>query len=224
MIELLHINKKYGHKQVLKDISLSAKSGECIAIVGKNGCGKSTLLQIMAGIIPADSGDICYFGQEVKRNKKLFQKYCGYVPQENPLMEELTVRDNLRLWGWNYREDSRDVIQQLELQDLLNDRVDTLSGGMKRRLSIACSILKEPPIVLLDEPTTALDFYQKEKVHQWMNRYCKGDAIVIMITHDESEIVTADRCMVMMDGSLREIKDKATRLQQIRECIMNKGE
>ena len=89
MIELLHINKKYGHKQVLKDISLSAKSGECIAIVGKNGCGKSTLLQIMAGIIPADSGDICYFGQDVKRNTKLFRKYCGYVPQENPLMEEI---------------------------------------------------------------------------------------------------------------------------------------
>ena len=98
MIEVSHIKKKYGKKQILTDISFQVECGECVAVVGKNGCGKSTLLQIMAGILRADGGSIRYFGQDTGKDKKAFRKYCGYVPQDNPLMEELTVKDNLKLW------------------------------------------------------------------------------------------------------------------------------
>lgn len=219
MIEILHISKKYGRKPILQDISFEVRCGESVAIVGKNGCGKSTLLQIMAGIMKADSGSICYFGKEAGNNRKIFRKYCGYVPQDNPLIEELSVKDNLRLWGYHKQNACSEAMQQFQLQELLNVRVSELSGGMKRRLSIACAILENPPIVLLDEPTTALDIYYKESVNRWISDYRKKNGIVVMTTHDESEICAADRCLVMREGRLFEITDRTARMQKVREYI-----
>ena len=222
MIELNHVNKKYGRNQILNDVCLCANAGQSIAIVGKNGCGKSTLLQIMAGILSPDAGSIRYFDQDVLKNKKCFKKYCGYVPQDNPLLEELSVKDNLRLWGWNSKHPHNDLLQQLELYDILDKSVSCLSGGMKRRVSIACAVFLQPSLVLLDEPTTALDVYHKDKVQSWITDYCKGNGIVIMTTHDEKEIMSADRCMIMLDGKLVELTDKTERWNQIRAYIMEK--
>jgi heme ABC exporter, ATP-binding protein CcmA len=219
MIEVSHIKKKYGKKQILQDISFQVRCGECVAVVGKNGCGKSTLLQIMAGILKADGGNIRYFGQDTRKNKKIFRKYCGYVPQENPLMEELSVKDNLKLWGAGKNASSEKVIQQFQLEEILPVPVEKLSGGMKRRLSIACALLEWPPILLLDEPTTAIDIYYQENVRQWMGEYRKMNGIIVMTTHDEKEILTADRCLVMNDGKMLELDGDDIRMQKIRSYI-----
>ena len=90
MIQVTHIKKRYGKKVVLEDITFSVKPGECVAIIGENGCGKSTLLKIMADVMKADSGEYSYYGKTKNVNK-----LCGYVPQENPLLEDLSVKDNL---------------------------------------------------------------------------------------------------------------------------------
>ena len=92
MIEVTQIRKSYGKKKVLSDITFQVKPGECVAIAGKNGCGKSTLMQIMAGILKPDGGELCYFGKKAAYKSSTFRRFCGYVPQENPLMEELTVQ------------------------------------------------------------------------------------------------------------------------------------
>ena len=102
MIEVTQIRKSYGKKKVLSDITFQVKPGECVAIAGKNGCGKSTLMQIMAGILKPDGGELCYFGKKAAYKSSTFRRFCGYVPQENPLMEELTVQDNLKLWGGSH--------------------------------------------------------------------------------------------------------------------------
>ena len=91
MIEVTQIRKSYGKKKVLSDITFQVKPGECVAIAGKNGCGKSTLMQIMAGILKPDGGELCYFGKKAAYKSSTFRRFCGYVPQENPLMEELTL-------------------------------------------------------------------------------------------------------------------------------------
>ena len=218
MLEVSHIRKKYGRKLILDDISFQANCGECIAIVGKNGCGKSTLLQIMSGIIKPNNGNIYYFENEVIYNRRLFRKYCGYVPQENPLIEELTVMDNLQFWGWDSK---KKIEEQLEMYDIMEKKVSTLSGGMKRRLSIACSLIHHPPIVILDEPTTSLDIYYKESIQAWIRQYCNQGGIVVMTTHEEKEIINADRCMVILDGRLEEITDSVTRMEKVREYIIN---
>jgi ABC-2 type transport system ATP-binding protein len=202
MIEVSHIRKKYGKKQILTDISFTASPGECIAVVGRNGCGKSTLLKILAGVMDADGGEIVYYGKNTIRRRR---EFCGYLPQENPLMEELSVRDNLRLWEGKHRKAMETVIAQFGLSDILKQKVKTLSGGMKRRLSIACTLMKMPAVMIMDEPTTALDLYYKESIQVWMQQYLKGNGIVVMTTHDEGEIAQADRCLLMRDGVLSEV-------------------
>ncbi len=219
MIEVSHIKKKFGRKQILRDISFQVKCGERVAVVGRNGCGKSTLLQIMAGILKADEGSIRYFRQEAGKDKKVFRKYCGYVPQDNPLMEELSVKDNLRLWGAGRNAASEKVIEQFGLEEIMHVPVENLSGGMKRRLSIACALLEWPPVLLLDEPTTALDIYYQENVRQWMGQYLEMNGIIVMTTHDEKEILAADRCLVMKDGVMKELEGEGIDLQKIRDYI-----
>ena len=103
----------------------------------------------------------------------------------------------------------------------MEKKVSTLSGGMKRRLSIACSLVYNPPIVILDEPTSALDIYYKESVQVWINQYRNQNGIVVMTTHDEKEIINADRCLVIVNGRLEEITDPTTRMKRVREYIVN---
>lgn len=211
MIEVSGIKKRYGKRWILDDISFQANCGESIAVVGCNGCGKTTLMQILAGILSPDAGNIRYFGKDTLKNSTLYRKFCGYVPQELPLLSELSVKDNLRLWNAHHGEAYHRIIQQFELSELMNVTVSKLSGGMKRRLSIACALAEWPPILLLDEPVTALDLYYKESIEQWIQEYKKMNGIVIMTTHDEHEILTSDRCLLMKDGRLTEVsKDLLT--------------
>lgn len=205
VIKTEHIQKSYGKKKILKDISFQGARGERIVIVGLNGCGKSTLLQILAGVMKADSGELYYDDQNPYKNRQLFRKKCGYVPQENPLMEDLTVLDNLRLWGYRKRKPDHVLLEQFGLEELLGQKVEQLSGGMKRRVSIACAAIPHPPIMLLDEPTTALDIFYRDELEQWMKLYQSRGGVIVMTTHEEAEIASADRCLVMKDGFLTEL-------------------
>lgn len=219
MIEVVHIQKRLGKKQVLNDISFQVKSGECVAIVGKNGCGKSTLLQIMAGVLRTDHGQVRYFGKDALADKRVVRQYCGYVPQDNPLMEELTVRDNLKLWAGKSKEIQQKVIEQFQLEEIMKQQVAKLSGGMKRRLGIACAMLPWPPVLLLDEPTSALDIYYKESILQWIRQYQKMNGIVVMTTHDEKEILSADRCLVMREGTMLELDRAEISMERIWQAV-----
>lgn len=219
MVEVSHIRKRYGKKVILEDITFAVKSGECVAIIGKNGCGKSTLLKVLAGVIKAESGEISFYGENKLRKRN---KLCGYVPQENPLLEQLTVKDNLYLWGGKRALLQQDILEEFQLQQMLHMPVEKLSGGMKRRLSVACALLEEPSILLLDEPTAALDFFYKEQMLNWIKSYQRKNGIVIIVTHEEQEILNADRCLIMEDGRIRELKSEEMNLANIREMICEK--
>lgn len=145
------------------------------------------------------------FWKKSSLKSSTFRRFCGYVPQDNPLMEELTVQDNLKLWGGSHNANTKELVAQFQLEDLLQTEVSKLSGGMKRRLSIACALVENPPFLLMDEPTTALDLYYKESIHQWMKTYQQKNGIILMTTHDESEIRNADRCLFMDEGKVQEL-------------------
>ncbi len=219
MLKVSNIKKRYGRKTVLDNVSFEAACGERVAVIGRNGCGKTTLMQILAGILKPDDGELCYFGKNPRSRKEYFRKYCGYVPQELPLMEELSVRDNLRLWGVDRTKDSQEIIRQFELQNMMKTTVSKLSGGMKRRLSIACALAGWPPILLMDEPTTALDLYYKENIGNWMQNFCTMNGIIIMTTHDEKEILSCDRCLLMQEGRLTELTGEERNMDYIRERL-----
>ncbi|MGN0132852.1 MAG: heme ABC exporter ATP-binding protein CcmA [Lachnospiraceae bacterium] len=219
MLEVSEVQKKYGKKCILENIAFQISPGEQVAIVGKNGCGKSTLMRILAGILKPDAGTIRYFGQDALKNTGIFRKYCGYVPQENPLMEELSVKDNLKLWGSWKDEHTRELLELFQLEEMLKIPVEKLSGGMKRRVSIVCAMINRPPVMLMDEPTTALDLYYKDSIRKWMKQYKDQNGIVLITTHDEQEIMECDRCFVMRNGNVRELPQGEERLLLVKKYI-----
>lgn len=196
------ISKAYGKKQILQEISLQAARGEQIAIIGRNGCGKTTLLEILAGVLRPDQGKMIYFGQDMRRQKNAFSARCGYLPQDNPLLEELSVQDNLSLWRGKGGLPDAELMEQLELAELLKTPVHKLSGGMKRRVAIACAAVLHPPLLLLDEPTTSLDSFYRESIHTYMKKYREAGGIVLVATHDEQEMQQSSSCLRMTAGRL----------------------
>ncbi len=201
-IEIRQIAKKYGKKQILKDVSLEVGAGSQVAIIGRNGCGKTTLLQILAGVLTPDAGEIRYFRKDMRADKRLYRKYCGYLPQENPLFPELSVQDNLSLWTGKSGVPDRWLLEMFDLQGILKMPVARLSGGMKRRVGIACAVALNPPILLMDEPTAALDIEYRREIRDWMKGYCKRGGTILLITHEEEEIRESDLCYELCEGTL----------------------
>ena len=207
-IEAENIRKSYGRKTaVLNSTSFHAASGEYIAIVGANGCGKSTLLEILAGSLKADGGSLKIDGIDAFADAKVFQKY---VPQENPLMEKLSARDNLKFWycdtGRNMEADLLNGVPAvLGVSEYLDKRVDKLSGGMKKRLSICCALAKNPPVLILDEPGASLDIVCKQDIMNYLSAYTKSGGTVIITSHEEGELKLADRMYLLKNGGLNEL-------------------
>lgn len=195
-IKISDIRKSFGGKEVLKGVSFSAKSGDCIGILGANGSGKSTLLSILAGVSSFDSGTLDFSNEKI----------C-YVPQENPLVEELSAKDNLRLW---YKKEDlkrgleNGILKELGISSFLKKPAGKLSGGMKKRLSIGCALASKSQIMLLDESSSALDLSYKEKILSFYKNFAEQGGIIILATHDIQEIQICTKCLLMQDGLLSE--------------------
>ncbi len=203
--EIRHIAKRYKGKQVLKDVNLTAEGGRCIGILGSNGTGKSTLLSILAGVLRRDGGEFLCDGHDLFRDQKLRAQYVGYVPQGTPLLEELSAWDNLLLWydRDNLQEElDSGVLKLLGIGDFLKVPVHKMSGGMKKRLSIGCAVAKRPPILLLDEPTAALDLACKQSIAQYLNTYKRSGGLLLLTTHDMMELSLCDEWYIIKDGVL----------------------
>ena len=143
---LAGIRKSYKKKKVLVNVGLSTKAGSCVGILGGNGSGKSTLLSILAGVQKADGGSFLYQGEELFKNSRKIPSLLGYVPQGNPLIEELNAWDNLRMWYDKTtlrRELSQGALAMLGIDGFLKTPVYKMSGGMKKRLTIACARSEE---------------------------------------------------------------------------------
>lgn len=217
MIVVSDITSSYGRRRILNGVSFTAGQGECIGIVGANGCGKSTLMSVLAGTLKPKSGTVIYGGRtawspngsgRIHGDREVLRTMTGYVPQENPLMPELSVYDNLRLW---YPD--RHVLQQeleqgflslLGIKEFCSKQVNKLSGGMKKRVSIAIAMAGMPQILLLDEPSAALDLICKEDIRTYLQAYLKHGGTVVITTHEESELALCNKIYVMKNGHLNQ--------------------
>lgn len=223
-IEVTDISKKYGRKQVLTDINFTAEKGDCIGIVGANGCGKSTLLKILQGGLKPNGGTITYDGNNPLANHRFFRKYIGYVPQDNPLFANLTVMDNLKLW---YCDSSRNLKQDIEsgiikdfkIDSFIKSKVANLSGGMKKRLSIACALATNPQILFMDEPGASLDIIAKNDIVTYMKKYIAGGGTIIISSHEECELSVCTKMYLMKDGVL-ELLNGSCSLSSIMERMV----
>lgn len=202
--QAVDITAGYGKKIVLQNLSLDLEAGSCTVIVGANGCGKSTLFSVLAGIKRVRDGRLLWKGREMER--KQFGALIGYVPQDNPLYPELTVRDNLLLWyggkGAFRKAMEGGVPQKLGLEDVLKKRVDTLSGGMKRRVCIGCAMAGNPRLLIMDEPGAALDLECKEVLYAWLREYRAGGGTVLLSSHEKIDLEMGDKVYVLREGTL----------------------
>lgn len=204
-IELIDIRKAYGTRKILQGVSLRAESGGCVGILGCNGSGKSTLLSILAGVRKADSGQFLCDGKELMGAPRLRRQLVGYVPQGAPFMEELSAWDNLRLWYTRQQlEEELDhgVLAALGIGEFVKMPVHKLSGGMKKRLSIGCAMAGRPPVLLMDEPSAALDLICKEQIHSYLRSYRQAGGVVIMTTHDVQDLDQCDALYILKNGVL----------------------
>ena len=215
MITVTDITSSYGKRRILKGVSFTVGRGECVGIVGANGCGKTTLLSVLAGTMRPKLGVVIYDGKtawsdagtgRMRGDLEVNRRVTGYVPQENPLMPELTVYDNLRLWYPDKhileQELTHGFLNLLGIGEFSMKQVSKLSGGMKKRVSIGIAMAGMPPILLLDEPSAALDLICKEDIRKYLKAYLKHGGTVVIATHEESELALCDKIYVMKDGIL----------------------
>ena len=215
LIEINSISKHYGRKKVLNNITFTGEAGDCIGIIGSNGCGKSTLLKILSGAQKPSHGKISYAGDNPLINPKHFAAHIGYVPQENPLFGNLTVLENLKLWycdsPHNLNDDiANGLISEFGLNQYLKEKVSNLSGGTKKRLSIACALAKDPEILILDEPGASLDIIAKNDIINYMKKYIQSGGTILIASHEESELSVCNRKFLMQDGALIETDSSLT--------------
>lgn len=204
--QAVDITAGYGKRIVLKDLSIHLEKGSCTLIIGANGSGKSTLFSVLAGIKKMRGGKLLLDGKEAGARRLRGQ--IGYVPQDNPLFPELRVRDNLLLWYGGkealQKETEGGIIEKLRLNEVLKRRVDTLSGGMQRRVCIGCAMAGNPEILIMDEPGTALDFECRDILHAYLKDYQTEGGTVLMSSHDKADWEVADEIYLLKDGRLEQ--------------------
>lgn len=158
-MKIVNLEKRYKKRVILNQISFVVEQGSCVGILGGNGSGKSTLLSILAGVLQPNAGHVYWGNEDLLCKESLRNELIGYVPQGNPLFEELTAWDNLLLWYDKKtlkKELEQGVLACLGIGEFIKVPVHHMSGGMKKRLSIGCAIANHPKVLLLDEPSSAL--------------------------------------------------------------------
>jgi len=191
------IAKTYGSRLALQKVSFTAARGERVAIIGPNGAGKTTLLEILAGTLEPTSGSVSRRPREV-----------GWVPQRPALYAKLTVRENLALFARLEGVPDVDMsverlLEQSRLAARADDEVGRLSGGTRQRVNIAIGLLGDPPVLLLDEPSSSLDPRQREVLWSFVAGLAARGTTVLYSTHDVGEAERyADRVLVLADGEL----------------------
>src|SRR3972149_3526481 len=210
IIRARDIVKRYGTFTAVDGISFSVQAGECFGFLGPNGAGKTTIIRMINCVSPLTAGHLTVDGMDVRREPRRIKSILGVVPQDDNLDPDLTVRQNLRAYARYFDlpravaatriDESLDLMQLTEKQ---NDRSDSLSGGLKRRLTIARGLINAPTILVLDEPTTGLDPQARHLVWQKL-RYLRSQGVTMLLTShymDEAAHL-CDRIVVIHQGRI----------------------
>ena len=219
---LKNLNKNFAEIEAVKNINFKAQSGEIIALLGPNGAGKSTLMNMISGFLAPSSGEIFILEKNITDNALEAKKNIGFLPEGSPLYPDMSVRTFLNymaelrdLHGTKKKQRIEKIAQTAKISDIMSQKIETLSKGYLRRVGFAQSIIANPPILLLDEPTDGLDPNQKEHMRQLISEMGK-DKTIIISTHllEEAEtiatrIILMNKGKILVDGTLKDILFKA---------------
>ena len=223
-IEIQNLFQKYKSAQEnsLTDISLTIRNADVFGLLGPNGAGKTTLISILCGIMPPTSGEIRFYQNDTLISESLRRSVIGFVPQEYAFYQELTPRQNLDYFGAMYNIPKNELILRREellevlgLSKAADKKVETFSGGMKRRINLAIGIIHKPGILFLDEPTVGVDVQSKNAIIRYLQEINTSGTTIIYTSHHMAEaeefcnrIALIDHGRVITDGDLDELKEK----------------
>jgi len=221
LLEARGLTKRFGELTAVDGIDFAVRRGEAFGFLGPNGAGKSSTMKMIGCVSPVTSGWLRLFGQDPATDGPQIRARLGVVPQKDTLDEELTVEENLWIYGRYFglsraqvRSRAVELLDFAQLGDRARDRVEPLSGGMKRRLTIARSLINDPRILLLDEPTTGLDPQARHVLWDRLFRLKRSGVTLVLTTHymDEAEqlcdrLVVMDKGRIVAQGSPRELID-----------------
>lgn len=209
MIEVAQLSKHYGPIEAVRELSFTVRPGEVLGFLGPNGAGKSTTMKMIAGFVTPSAGTIRVCGRDVIEDTLEAQRLIGYLPEGAPGYDDMSVAGFLRFIAEvrGFRGAERDarvdsVVEKMNLQGVVEQSIETLSKGFKRRVGLAQAILHDPQVLILDEPTDGLDPNQKHQVRE-MIRGLSGDKIVIISTHILEEVhAVCNRAIIIADGRI----------------------
>jgi ABC-2 type transport system ATP-binding protein len=195
VIEVNNLEKRYDEKTVVKNLSFSVKEGEVLGLLGPNGAGKSTTINMLSSILKNDSGSINVLGKDLEKNKKFVKKSIGVVPQDLAIYEEISAKENVTFFASLYGLRGKELVQEVEnslrivgLLERQNDKPKTFSGGMKRRLNIACAITHRPQLLIMDEPTVGIDPQSRNHILKTIQKLRDNGTSIIYSTHYMEEV------------------------------------
>ncbi|MCR5251510.1 MAG: ABC transporter ATP-binding protein [Lachnospiraceae bacterium] len=206
-ISVRNVDFSYRKHHVLDHLEFDLPLGESIAVLGANGSGKSTLLSILSGVRRCHGASMEYRGHDLTRDKKLRNRLIAYVPQTDPLLPELSVWDNLLLWFHGPASGLKEAltlpsVEMLRIDEFIKKPVRALSGGMRKRVSLATALINDPQILIMDEPAAALDLCYKAEIREFLSRFHQSGKTLILTTHDEEDLSIITLLYLLKDGHL----------------------
>ncbi len=219
-IKVSNLTKQFKNVLAVNNISFNVKEGEIFGVLGLNGAGKTTTIKMMSGLTRPTSGDIKVFDYDIYKDINKIKSIIGVSPQESAIANNLTVKENIELMASLYfkdkvkiKDNTERVINNLGLENYINRRAKTLSGGYKRRLSIAMALVTNPRILFLDEPTLGLDVINRHELWNVINNL-KGKVTIILTSHYMEEIsALVDDIAIMKNGKILMINNLETILK-----------
>ena len=210
ILNVMSLNKAYGEKQVVKDLSFQIRKKEILCLLGPNGAGKSTTMNILCGLLDYESGTIVWNGKRVETCLNRFKEKLGVVPQDLAIYEDLSAEQNVMffasLYGLKGERLKEQVNRALEFVGLLErkgDRASSFSGGMKRRLNIACAIAHQPELLIMDEPTVGIDPQSRNHILSSIRELKENGMTILYTTHYMEEVEEiSDRILIMDCGNI----------------------
>ncbi len=237
IIEIKNLIKRYGDKLVVDNMSLTVEKGEILGLLGPNGAGKTTLINSIIGITEIQSGEVLIFGKSMKKDSMEIKQRIGVVPQNIAVLNEFTAIENVtyfaRLYGLTGKELKDSVKTALEFTNLWerrNDYPKKYSGGMQRRLNIACSIVHNPELIIMDEPTVGIDPQSRNHILESIKRLNENGATIIYTSHYMEEVEALCTKVVIMDngrliaqGTKEELSEYVKEEQIVEITLNNPG-
>jgi ABC-2 type transport system ATP-binding protein len=222
ILKVNELEKSYGERKAVKGISFNVKAGEILGFLGPNGAGKSTSINMISTVVNYDKGNIFFFDKEVKRNENYLKQNLGVVPQDIAVFTDLSAYNNVKffcsLYGFKGKELRKNVEEALNFVGLWDRRKDLpseFSGGMKRRLNIACAIAHKPKLLIMDEPTVGIDPQSRNNILETVKKLNENGTTIIYTSHYMEEVENICTNLIIMDegtiieeGTKEQLKNK----------------